>query len=49
MTTAEPDELYTLRNLFWIGAFQEAINEASSSSRLSSYSLDRWLRQVVSH
>lgn len=36
MTTAEPDELYTLRNLFWIGAFQEAINEASASNRLSS-------------
>ena len=25
----EPDELYTLRNLFWMGNFQLAINEAN--------------------
>jgi hypothetical protein len=35
MTTAEPDELYTLRNLFWIGAFQEAIKKNSSASAFS--------------
>jgi coatomer protein complex subunit epsilon len=27
---AEPDELYTLRNLFWLGSFQLAINEGNS-------------------
>lgn len=26
----EPDELYTLRNLFWLGNYQLAINEANS-------------------
>ena len=25
----EPDELYTLRNLFWLGNYQLAINEAN--------------------
>eukprot|EP01041_Mallomonas_annulata_P005927 gene5927-11959_t len=30
----EPDELYTLRNLFWLGNFQLAINEASGLHRL---------------
>jgi coatomer protein complex subunit epsilon len=30
----EPDELYTLRNLFWLGNFQLAINEANSLSRI---------------
>ena len=28
VTMGEPDELYTLRNLFWMGNFQLAINEA---------------------
>jgi coatomer protein complex subunit epsilon len=31
---SEPDELYTLRNLFWIGNFQGAINEATSLGRI---------------
>lgn len=31
----EPDELYTLRNRFWLGAFQLAITEGSNLSRLS--------------
>jgi len=32
----EPDELYTLRNLFYLGAFQKAIQEGNSlSSRLT--------------
>jgi coatomer subunit epsilon len=30
---SDPDELYTLRNLFWLGNFQQAINEAGSLSR----------------
>lgn len=29
----DPDELYTLRNLFWLGSYQKAINEANSLSR----------------
>lgn len=32
---SEPDDLYTLRNLFWLGAYQAAINEANSLSRVS--------------
>lgn len=32
----EPDELYTLRNLFWMGNYQLAINEASTLNRLPS-------------
>lgn len=31
---SEPDELYTLRNLFWIGNFQGAINEANGLGRI---------------
>ena len=31
----EPDELYTLRNLFWLGSYQQAINEANGLNRLS--------------
>ncbi len=30
---SEPDELYTLRNLFWLGNFQLAINEANGMKR----------------
>ena len=30
----EPDELYTMRNLFWLGNFQLAINESNSLHRL---------------
>jgi coatomer subunit epsilon len=32
----EPDELYTLRNLFWLGNYQLAINEANSIKRCPS-------------
>ena len=31
---SEPDELYTLRNLFWLGNFQLAINEAGGLGRI---------------
>lgn len=31
----EPDELYNLRNFYWIGNYQKAIAEGSSLSRLS--------------
>ena len=31
----EPDELYTLRNLFWLGSYQSAINEANGLNRLN--------------
>ncbi len=31
----EPDELYTLRNLFWTGNFQLAINEANGMRNTS--------------
>lgn len=31
---SEPDELYTLRNLFWLGNFQLAINEGGGLNRL---------------
>jgi len=31
----EPDELYTLRNLFWLGSFQAAITEGGRLNRLS--------------
>ena len=30
----EPDELYTMRNLFWLGNFQQAVNESNSLHRL---------------
>jgi coatomer protein complex subunit epsilon len=33
---SEPDELYTLRNLFWLGNYQMAINEASKLNRIQS-------------
>jgi len=32
--SAEPDELYTLRNLYWLGNYQLAINEANGLNRL---------------
>lgn len=32
---AEPDDLYTLRNLFWLGNYQRAIQEGGTLSRLS--------------
>ena len=32
---AEPDELYTLRNRFWLGNFSMAIAEGNQLSRLS--------------
>jgi coatomer subunit epsilon len=31
----DPDELYTLRNLFWLGLYQQAINEGNSLSRIT--------------
>ena len=34
MSAAEPDELYTLRNFFWSGNFQQAINEANGLKKL---------------
>ena len=34
-TMAEPDELYTLRNRFWLGNFSMAIAEGNQLSRLS--------------
>lgn len=33
--TAEPDDLYTLRTLFWLGNYQKAVSEGSSLNRLS--------------
>lgn len=36
----DPDELYTLRNLFWLGNYQQAINEAGSLSRCPSHLKD---------
>ena len=30
----EPDELYTLRNLFWNGCYQSAINESNGLRRV---------------
>lgn len=30
----EPDELFTMRNLFWLGNFQLAINESNGLHRL---------------
>jgi len=30
----EPDELYSLRNFFWLGAWQRAVSEGSSLTRL---------------
>ena len=35
MASTDPDELYTLRNLFWLGSFQQAINEGGRLNRLS--------------
>ena len=32
---SEPDELYTLRNRFWLGAFQQAVAEGGNLMRLS--------------
>lgn len=32
----EPDELYTLRNLFWLGNFQLAIGEATGMKKCPS-------------
>ncbi len=34
-TSNEPDELYTLRNYFFLGSYQMAINEANSLNRLN--------------
>lgn len=31
---ADPDELFSLRNLFFLGSFQKAINEAAGLNRL---------------
>ena len=36
----DPDELYTLRNLFWLGNYQQAINEAGSLNRCPSHLKD---------
>jgi hypothetical protein len=36
-TAIEPDELYTLRNLFWLGNYQLAINEANTLNKLPSH------------
>lgn len=33
----DPDELYTLRNLFWLGNYQLAINEANSLNKLPAH------------
>jgi len=33
--STEPDELFTLRTLFWIGNFQSAINEGSGLNKLN--------------
>ena len=38
--SSDPDELYTLRNLFWLGNFQQAINEAGSLNRCPSHLKD---------
>ena len=35
MASTDPDELYTSRNLFWLGSFQQAINEGGRLNRLS--------------
>ena len=35
MASTDPDELYTLRNLFWLGSFQQAINEGGRLNRLT--------------
>ena len=32
--SSEPDELYTLRNLFWTGSYQLAITEANGLRRV---------------
>lgn len=32
---SEPDELFTLRTLFWLGSYQAAINEANSLTRIN--------------
>lgn len=31
---SEPDELFTVRTLFWLGSYQAAINEATSNKRI---------------
>ena len=31
---SEPDELFTLRTLFWLGSYQNAINEASANKHI---------------
>lgn len=31
---SEPDELFTLRNHFWLGSYQQAIAEGSGLGRL---------------
>lgn len=35
MNSGEPDELFTLRTLFWLGSFQAAINEANALTKVS--------------
>jgi len=32
--SGEPDELYTLRNLYWLGNYQSAINEANGLNKI---------------
>ena len=32
--SSEPDELFTLRTLYWLGSYQAAINEATALSKL---------------
>lgn len=34
MSGARPDQLFTLRNLYWVGNFQGAINESNSLNKL---------------
>jgi coatomer protein complex subunit epsilon len=31
---SEPDELFTLRTLYWLGSYQAAINEATGLSKI---------------
>lgn len=38
-TSMDPDELYTLRNRFWLGSFQSAIAEGNNLNRLNSEEL----------
>lgn len=37
LSSMDPDELYTLRNLFWLGSYQLAINEANSLNKLPAH------------